>query len=390
VPAVPEIHPQDRPLLEVSGPLRVERVEGADPLGAIADEWRALFDSSACRLPFLAFEWAQAWWTQMRRDRWTVRDVLELRAVRDGSGKLVAVAPLMVSERPGAGPVRVRQLHFIGPDGNLTEVRGILCVPGMEQDVHAALRVHLEAYPRWDWMLWSGVPPELSDIGIQQRWLTRMEAREEHVLDLPGSWDEFKAGLKRNVRESLRKCYNSLKRDSHAFTLRVAKTQDEVLAALPRLFELHAARAAVTDTVRHRDVFEGERERRFMEAMYRAFAQRGQARAYSLEIAGQVVAVRLGFQFGRAIYLYYSGYDPKWSDYSVMTTCLAEALKHAINEGVTTASLSTGTDQSKSRWGGRVIARQEWVQHHGTPHALVAYGTVRRVRRFLRRFGLFR
>jgi len=368
-------------VVDVSGPLRVERVEGADPLGAIADEWRALFDSSGCRLPFLAYEWAQAWWTHLRRGGSAVRDRLELRAIRDGSGKLAAVAPLMVTERPAVGPLRVRTLQFVGADGNLTEVRGILCAPGLAQDAHAALRAHLETAGRWDWMLWSGVPPELTDIGIDPRWLVRLEARDEHVLDLPDSWETFKSGLKRNVRESLRKCYNSLKRDNHAFTLRVARTADEVVAALPRLFELHAARAAVTDTIRHRDVFEGVQERAFMEAVCRGFAAQDRARAYLLEIAGQVVAVRLGFHFGRAVYLYYSGYDPKWAEYSVMTTCLAEALKHAISEGVTTASLSTGTDQSKSRWGGRVISRQEWVQHRGTLRARLAYRTVEALRR---------
>ncbi|HVE85402.1 MAG TPA: GNAT family N-acetyltransferase [Myxococcales bacterium] len=361
----------------MSGPLKVERVEGADPLGALAAEWRALFDETGCRLPFFAFEWAQAWWAHLRRDGRATRDSLRLRAIRGADGRLVGVAPVMLTERPAAGPLRARSLQFIGADGNLTEVRGILCAPGLELEAHAALRADLEAdRGPWDWIHWSGVPPELADIGVDPRRLVKLPPRDEHVLELPESWDAFKSQLKRNVRESLRKCYNSLKRDSHEFTFRVGRTADEVAAALPRLFQLHSARAAVTDTIRHRDVFGGPREQSFMEAVCRSFAARDRARSYQLVIGGEVVAIRLGFQFGKAVYLYYSGYDPKWADYSVMTTCLAEALKHAIGEGITVASLSTGTDPSKTRWGGKVIARQEWIQHRGTARGRLAYGAV--------------
>jgi CelD/BcsL family acetyltransferase involved in cellulose biosynthesis len=370
--------------VDVSGPLRVERVEGADPIGTLAPEWRALFESSACRLPFHAVEWAQSWWRHLRRNGRASRDTLQLRAVRDASGKLVAVAPLMLTERPASGPLRARNLQFLGADGNLTEVRGLLCAPGVERDAHSALRAELESSGggAWDWVHWSGVPPELfpADVGLDVAHVQALEPRDEHVLELPGDWEAFKSGLKRNVRESLRKCYNSLKRDNHAFAFEVKKNPEEVPGALAKLFELHAARAGVTDTVRHRDVFDGEAERGFLTEVCRGFAAQDRFRAFSLVIGGAVVATRVGFQFGKAWYLYYSGYDPKWSDYSVMTTCLAEALKHAITQGVTTVSLSTGTDQSKSRWGGKVIPRQEWVQLRGTRRAQLAYRTVEALR----------
>lgn len=370
-------------MVDVSGPLRVERVEGADPLGALAGEWRALFESSSCRLPFLAVEWAQAWWSHLRRGGRATRDSLQLRAVRDAGGALVAVAPMMLTERPASGPLRVRQLQFLGADGNLTEVRGLLCAPGTEQAAHAALRADLELPgTSWDWIHWSGLPPELTEaeLGADPARLEKLPAREEHVLEMPDSWETFKANLKRNVRESLRKCYNSLKRDSHEFTLQVDRSPEAVEGALAKLFELHAARAGVTDTIKHRDVFGSEAERRFMGDVCRTFAAQDRFRAFSLVIGGAVVATRVGFQFGKAWYLYYSGYDPKWAEYSVMTTTLAEALKLAISEGITTVSLSTGTDQSKSRWGGKVIPRQEWIQLRGTRRARLAYRTVEALR----------
>ena len=71
---------------------------------------------------------------------------------------------------------------------------------------------------------------------------------------------------------------------------------------------------------------------------------------FELEVDGSVVAMRLAFLYGGGIYLYYAGYDPAWGKYSVMTTLVAETLKHAIELGLLFANLSTGVDRSKMRW----------------------------------------
>jgi CelD/BcsL family acetyltransferase involved in cellulose biosynthesis len=67
-------------------------------------------------------------------------------------------------------------------------------------------------------------------------------------------------------------------------------------------------------------------------------------------VDGEVVASRIGFVLDDSLYLYFSGYLPKMSRYSVMTTCTVEAIKWAIAKGFQTINLSTGRDQSKLRW----------------------------------------
>lgn len=71
---------------------------------------------------------------------------------------------------------------------------------------------------------------------------------------------------------------------------------------------------------------------------------------FELRVAGEVVASRVGFATGEAIYLYYSGYDPQWGRYGVMTTTLAEIVCYAIGCGLASLNLSTGDDVSKTRW----------------------------------------
>jgi CelD/BcsL family acetyltransferase involved in cellulose biosynthesis len=92
------------------------------------------------------------------------------------------------------------------------------------------------------------------------------------------------------------------------------------------------------------------------------------------------VAARIGFVVGNSLYLYYSGFDPAWGKYGVMTTALAESIKHAIAEGLATVNLSTGTDVSKTRWGPRTVSFGEAVQVARSLKSQLAYSVYQHAR----------
>jgi CelD/BcsL family acetyltransferase involved in cellulose biosynthesis len=293
--------------------------------------------------------------------------------VWDGE-RLVAVAPLMLTERPAVGPVRVRMLHFFGADPNITELRGWICRPGDEAAAARALFSELTASRgEWDWAVWSGLPaasPALDELGAVE-WV---RDTPDFWLDTRAeSWDAFRAGLKHNIKESLRKCYNSLKRDGLAATLRVVSARSEVAGALEHFFRLHSARAGATDTLSHRDVFDSPAARRFLVEASERFAERDATRIFLLEISGKVVATRLGYLLGDELYLYFSGFDPEWGKYSVMTTAVAEALKWAIAQRVPRVNLSTGSDVSKTRWGPNEVLFRDARLRSGSVRGALAF-----------------
>jgi CelD/BcsL family acetyltransferase involved in cellulose biosynthesis len=326
--------------------LTVEIVRTTEGLLGLRDEWTALEQSAQVQLPFRTFAWNVAWWNTLREDKLAVRDSLELRTVRDAqTGRLVGIAPLLLTTMPGRGPLRARELQFFGADPNITEVRGVVCATQDEPEVLQALRRELLSRPdEWDWIAWEGLsatedapPPD----GLHWRGET-----PNYMLRLGTSWDALRSRGSRNLKESLRKCYNSLKRDSLNHELRVASTWAEVQPALELFFQLHSARA----NEHHLDVFQASRSRAFLREVAYSFCQRGQMRAFVLHVGQDKVAIRLGFAIGGSLYLYYSGFDPAYAKYSVMTTCLAESIQYAIDQGFAWVDLSTGTDVSKTRW----------------------------------------
>src|SRR6478752_5692061 len=120
--------------------LVVEEHCSAGAFGALESEWRAL--EAHAETPFVTWDWAVAWWAQLREEKLGVTDSLSIRSVRTLQGRLVAVAPMLISRRPSLGPIRVRQLQFFGADPNITEQRGMLALPGLERDAYRALLDH--------------------------------------------------------------------------------------------------------------------------------------------------------------------------------------------------------------------------------------------------------
>ena len=86
-----------------------------------------------------------------------------------------------------------------------------------------------------------------------------------------------------------------------------------------------------------------------------------------------------------SLYLYYSGYDPTYARYSVMTTVVAEAIKFAIANGFRTVNLSTGSDESKLRWKPRVRIYREASLVSPSLRGAVAHDSYAWVRRTFER-----
>lgn len=340
------------------GPLSVELHTSEAAFAELQPEWDELAAASSPRTPFGAVLWNRLWWKHFSRDTLIARDHIRVLAVRDGAGRLVGVAPMMLTLRPGSGPLATRELQFLGADRNMTELRGPVCEPDRLRDVFGALRAHLASKPGdWHWTQWNGLRKADSQ---PDDWRSEFAPETcfdqvNHFIALPESWEDLRASLPRNIKESLRKCYNSLARDGHEFLFRAVEKPDEIRDAIDIFLGLHHRRAETTDTVRHNDVFGQKNARAFLHEYASLQAEAGNMRVFQLIIAGQVVATRIGILLGEEIYLYYSGYDVDWGQYSVMTTVVAEALKWSIAQGLSVANLSTGTDVSKTRWRPRQV-----------------------------------
>jgi CelD/BcsL family acetyltransferase involved in cellulose biosynthesis len=340
---------------DASTALGAEVVCEGDDLSRLGPEWDALHAASAATLPFNSFAWVDQWWRAFGRTAGLRRDALRVVVLREADGAMRAIVPLVLTSL-GPGALSLRKLRPCGSvrKRNLTEIPSPLFSPGFEGPGASAL---LQALPtlrpsfHWcDLLLPAGSALADRLATLAGRGAAPRQPVTNYVITLPDSWEALRLRLRRNIKESLRHCYNSLRRDGRQWVFRLVEDPASAEAATADFLTLHRARARSEKGPQHLDQFPGRAHHRFLVGLMAGLMARGFARYCELWIDGKLAASRIAFTYGDSVYLYYSGFDPGLGRYSVTTTLAAECVKWAIGRRARTLSLSPGRDVSKTRW----------------------------------------
>lgn len=327
----------------------------------LLEGWDHLAQAMPTHMPFQSLHWNRTWWSKFRRRGIFFRDELYLVcAVRDD--RLVGVIPLFNTSVGLPGIPILRYLRLLGADQNLTEWRSVICRPEDRRELQVLwLQEAAKFRFGFTFLQIRGFSAEemsaakLETVGYAKLLLPS----ENFVLAVPGSWDSFKATLKRNIKESLRHCYNSLSHAGLTPSLTVIDDADMLRKKIGVFYEWHTRRANDTKSITHPDYFKTTVHRQFLESLAEGLCPVGQMKLFELKLNDQPVAYRLGFINDDTLYLYFSAFDPAFSRFSVMTTLVAEMIKWAINEKIAFVNLSFGRDTSKTRWGPSEIQSYE-------------------------------
>jgi len=339
--------------------LRVEVIRTTEAFDAMASDWCSLERKVPGVLPFQTYRWNRCWWDVFSVEKVPREDELYITAFYKDT-ELVAVLPLFIS-RFGVGKRRVcRYLRPLGADPNLTEIRSPLTLP----DHEAAVLGHwldLVSDLKYASTQFQVVAPltTFDPLAAATPLAYMLDRRvvSDFILELKADWPQMRSGLKRNIKESIRHCYNSVARDQLVPALRVLDRAEDISQALPLFYQWHGTRAHAQSSVAHPDYFADPKHRAFLEKLVldpesgQDATSAVQLKLFCLTLNTEVVAMRLGFVSDRSLYLYYSGYDLKYSKYSVMTTLVTEMVKWSIERGLSSVNLSIGSDVSKTRWG---------------------------------------
>ncbi len=332
---------------------QIERFRSFDAMAAVLADWEALASQIRPWTPFTTPAWNRLWWKHYRKRMLVMTDEFFVHTLRDRDNRLVAVAPLLRRRIPGFGSTSLHTIDFFGADQTITEIRGLVSLPSDQAAALLRLREFLRAGDcSWDLLTWHGMRAEsLHTIKSSNDKAAVLAEPSDYLVALPKTWKDLLGGVSANMRKSVRKSYQSLERHGHGFKFQFAESTGGKDGPMDTFYRLHSARAAVEDMqYKHPDRFADARNRGFLSEFSVEMAKTGNLRIFELEVAGETIASRLAFLHQGELYLYYSGYDPKWRKYAIMTLLMAEIFQWAIKEKLTTVNLSTGNDLSKLRW----------------------------------------
>ena len=373
-------------------PVAIEFVVDLAGISTLTPEYLRLYQVTGNTLPYATQEWHLAWCEHLlSRDPLVSQQPL-FCVLRADDGRCVAILPLIIT-RKRLGPLKFAALALVGADPSLTELRNPLIEPGFERATVRAVHERLATMPGWDLIQWNGISAALAQALALEAVPHWYQTLDDYVVDLHSSWPEYVATLGRNMRKTLRRSYDSLRRDRHCFEFVIARDPVEVRWALLRFLELHTLRANKPSGPVHEDRFTTRTLRAFLYAVCERLAARDAVRVFQLRIADEVVASRIGFFMGDGIYLYHSGYDPAWARYGVMTTLMAETVRYAMAGGLQSINLSLVGEHSKLRWRPRRVDFYSAVVHRASVRSRLACSAYRLAmsdgggaRRLLRRF----
>jgi len=354
---------------------------------ALLPEWEALFAAAGCSDPFAQPRWQLTW------ARHFVRPGELVLLTARSAGELVGVAPFyrralrLGTGRDAPPAVTVLGLLGAGRRPHLTELPAVLTRPDCSRSVLRELFRHLEREQPWDWLEvtlapeqgwfephWLPAATNGARAGAEPSVALHKATRACVVLPLADTWDETARGLKHNVRESIRRGVNRLRRDGHAWRVAWGGEDVSLSAALDTVVALEGARAGLDGRPHHAARFDDGADRRFLGDVAGQLAARGAVVPCVLEVDGRPAAARLVLRANGTVYFFASGSDPAWWDQGVPTTLMVECLKRAIAGGDRRANLSTGIDVSKLRWSEDLALWQDFVVVRGRTRSRLAFG----------------
>ncbi len=316
-----------------------------EALSALESEWDDLLAASPAPSVFLAWSWVTSWRETMgRRDR-----LLVATARHPGDGRLIGVAPFVITRRRLRGLLPYRALAFIGQGVAAPDHLDLMVHRDHLVGVAPALWERVRRAGGWDTADLNGVRPGSLVADLAAATATTVRAIPCPVLDLPATWEEYESGLGRNLRQNLRRYARKLERDSGlAVGIRAVTAPADTHEAIGTLVDLHQR----VRSMRGEDgAFADPAMVRFHRLLAGRLATEDRLRFYQLEVGGKPIAAIYCIRYGDVVSFYQTGYDPAFARYGPGRHVMAGAIRASIEEGARTFDFLRGDEPYKAAWG---------------------------------------
>lgn len=311
------------------------------------EEWNRLASESEARGPFLQYGYLKSWWQYRGGGEWPKDSELFLLSFNKDS--LAGVAPFFRvkgDESPILyllGAVEISDyLDLIGPQEIIDDMAsGFLRLLGQEahHDIEKVVLVNLpESSPTL---------PALKNAADEYGWDVKTErAYPAPSISLPESWEGYLDTLEEKDAQEIRRKESKLEEDAQSLDLVFTGQKSRLEQDFETFLELMAM-----DRRKEKFLAGSMRDQQRATANWSFYA--GILQLSFLEINGEKASGYFCFDDGEAIYVYNSGFDPKFSIYSPGWVHLTRLIRHSIESGRRVFDFMRGDEEYKYRFGGK-------------------------------------
>jgi CelD/BcsL family acetyltransferase involved in cellulose biosynthesis len=314
------------PTASIGPKLSAAAIRNDAELTALSEEWEQLFQRSGCANVFLSFQWILQWWTCMGHGH-----SLFVVTVRDDERRLVALAPLYISQQ--AGPLRIRRLGFLGDSLVGSDYLDVLVDGTKGPAALQCLSIFILSQKKeWDYIDLSDTLPDSNATCLCEN-LVANQMKVEVVpssicpyVILPGSAEGYLSSLGPKVRKRLRYNLRALQREG-AVEFATARSGPDLEKAFDELLQLHRARLGTRGGT---SAFLDPRIAPFHRAVLGPLSAAGRVRIHLLKLRGVSIAALYALSAGPRMFYYQSGMHPEYGRFSVGSVLIRYAIEDAI------------------------------------------------------------
>ena len=355
----------------------LERWEDLESLGP---EWDELLRDADGAGIFLTHAWVAAWAATVGAE---TRPMVAVAREAAG-GRLVGIAPLMVT-RGRRGGVAYDTLRMAGSGLAAADHLDLIVRHG-HPHVVAELWRAVSQRRTWEVVDLQGLRPasHLSRLLLRRRGDRAAFASPMPcpVLDLPDTWEEYVAGLGRNLRTNLGRYGRKLDREAPAPV--VERLVTDPAEAADTAVEL----ALLNERNRRERGSSGSFADPRMVDLHREAAVRmleaGRLRLHRLDVGDRMIAGISCFRHDDTVSFYVTGFTPDYGRYGPGRRVIAAAIRGAIEEGAGRFDFLRGAEEYKSTWGA-VPIDDDRIRFPIGARARLAAQVIGAARRLLRR-----
>jgi len=327
-------------------------------------EWNNLLSESISDVPFLRYEYLNAWWATKGGGEWPESE-LTFFSAREND-RLIGIAPLFQTKHDGQqtlmllGSIEISDyLDLIVRADDLPRfLSGLLdflvspARGGPPALVPQAQAGQAHSAPAWSALDWYNLPDDsptlaaLADESAKRGWTFTSEPfRPSLHVPLPGDFDEYLMSIDKKQRHEIRRKIRRAESDERDVRWYIVEDESRLDAEIDAFLSLMA-------NDHHKEEFLTEVMRTQMRASVHAAFKAGWLQLAFLEVDGQKAAGYLNFDYGNRIWVYNSGLDFDFRDLSPGWVLLGYLLKWANENGREEFDFMRGDEDYKYKFGG--------------------------------------
>ena len=309
------------------------------------EEWDALLRKNCTNVPFLRHGYLSSWWQYKGGGEWPDAQ-LQIISVRK-DGQLIGIAPFFSATHDGR-----KKLLLLGSI-EISDYLDFIHDPKYSAEFFELLFDYLATAPFNDIrdLLFYNVPEHaLTRAYVEkecqkQNWAVKAEqAYHTPIIQLAEDWDTYLAGIDKKQRHEIRRKMRRADEDPQEIRWYIVEEPDKLDAEIDAFFDL-----MILDDEKKNFLTDAMREQ--MRSIIRWAFNENILQLSFMTIAGNKAAAYLCFDFQERIWVYNSGFDPQYREFSPGWVMLGYLIQHAIETGKKSFDFMRGDEDYKYRFG---------------------------------------